>query len=227
MCLPAKIANVRFPFGVLFAAALFLYAIPSKSQDVPKAMLFAGYTYLHGLPTDERVSLNGWAAGFDLKLTRRLGLALDVTGAYGASSVITGSFQIVPSEPGSSIVTVPTVSVGRTQVSILKHSILLGPEFRVWQQRRATVTLIAGIGVARYTLDSPMFLFSSLNTKPELAASNGFASGGGVGVDVRLTRRVSYRLLQSRFVAARIDFGNSGWQRSIQLATGLVIDLLK
>lgn len=218
---------MRFPIGILFAAVLFGGATAAKSQNVPKPTIFTGYSYMHGLPTDQRVSLNGWAAGFDLNLTRRLGLAVDVTGDYGASSVITGSFQVVPSEPGSSIVTVPTVSVGRTQVSILKHSILLGPEFRVWQKRRATVTLMAGIGVARYTLDSPVFLFTSLNTKPELAASNGFASGGGVGVDVRLTRRVSYRLLQSRLVAAWIDFGNSGWQRSIQLATGLVIDLMK
>ena len=211
---------------MLFAAALFGYAIPSKSQDVPRAILFTGYSYMHGLPTDERVSLNGWAAGFDLNLTRRFGIAVDVTGDYGASSVVTGSFQIVPSEPGSSVVSVPTVSMGRTQVSILKHSLLVGPEFRVWQKQRATVTLMAGIGVAHYTFDSPVFLFTSGNTKPELPASNGFASGGGVGVDVRLTRHVSYRLLQSRFVAARIDFGNSGWQRSIQLATGLVIDLL-
>ena len=218
---------MRFSVGVLFAAALFGHAIPSRSQDVPEAMLFTGYSYMHRLPTDERVSLNGWAAGFDLNLTRRLGIAVDVTGDYGASSVITGSFQIVPSEPGSSVVSVPTVSVGRTQVSILKHSLLLGPEFRVWQKRRAIVTLMAGIGVARYTLDSPVFLFTSGSTKPELPARTGFASGGGVGVDVRLTRRVSYRLLQSRFVAARGDFGNSGWQRSIQLATGLVVDLMK
>jgi hypothetical protein len=206
---------------------LFGYATAAKSQDVPKATLFAGYSYMHGLPTEERVSLNGWAAGFDLNLTRRLGIAVDLSGDYGASSVVTGSFQIVPSQPGSSTVSVPTVSVARTEVSILKHSILLGPEFRVWQKRRATVTLMAGIGAARYTLDSPVFLFTSLNTKPELAASNGFASGGGIGVDIRLTRRVSYRLLQSRFVAARVEFGNSGWQRSIQLATGLVIDLVK
>lgn len=163
---------------MLFAAVLFGYATPSKSQDAPKATLFTGYSYGHGLPTDERVSLNGWAAGFDLKLTRRLGLAVDVTGDYGASSVITGSFQIVPSEPGSSLVSVPTVSVGRTHVSILKHAILLGPEFRVWQRRRATVTLMAGIGVARYTLDSPVFLFAPLNTKPELAAGNGFSIRG-------------------------------------------------
>ena len=220
---------MRPSVGVLFAAALFGYAIPSKGQDVPKAALFTGYSYMHGLPTDERVSLNGWAGGFDLNLTRRLGIAVEVTGDYGASSVITGSFQIVPSEPGSSVVSVPTVSMGRTRLSILKHSFLFGPEFRVLQKSRATLTLIGGVGAARYTLDSPVVfsLASSGNAKPQLPASNGFASGGGVNVDVRLTRRVSYRLIQSRFVAARVEFGNSGWQRSIQLATGLVIDLLK
>jgi|SRR5579871_6382092 len=207
-----------------FAVALFGYAIPSKGQDVPRVMLFTGYSYMQGLPIDERASLNGWAAALDFNLTRRFGVAVDVTGDYGTSSVITGLFQIVPIEPGSSVVNLGGVSVGKTQLSILKHSFLLGPEFRLWYKRRATVTLMAGIGAARYTLDSPVYLFTSDNSRPQLPASNGFTSGGGVSVDIRITRRISYRLLQSRFAAARVDFG---WQRSVQLATGLVIDLLK
>jgi len=200
---------------MFFAIALFGNAIPSRSQDVPKVSLFTGYSYVHGLPTDEKVSLNGWAATLDFNVTRRFGVALDVTGDYGASSVITGSFQIAPTEPGSSFVTVPTVSVGRTQVSILKHSFILGPEFRLLQKPRATVTLMAGIGAARYTLDSPVFLFTSANTKPELPASNGFATGGGVSVDVRLTRRISYRLLHralSRRGSTSVGSESFSWQ---------------
>jgi len=84
------------------------------------------------------------------------------------------------------------------------------------------VSLLAGIGVARYTPDSPVFFSVSANAQPRLPARNGFASDAAVNADVRLTNRISYRLLQARFIAADLDLG---WQRSVQLATGLVFDL--
>jgi hypothetical protein len=215
---------VRFSVGVLLTAALCTFATPGYCQDFPKATLFTGYSYMHGLPTDETVSLHGWAAGFEYNLSRRFGLAANVTGDYGASSAIVGTFLF--GTLGYSLVSGPTFSTGITKLSVVKHSVLLGPELRLSPQKRTTVTMMAGIGAARYTLDSQGFIFFSTSGSdtPHLPASNAFAAGGGVSVDIRLTRRVSYRLIQSRFIAANLD---AGWQRSIQLATGLVVDLLK
>ena len=210
---------------LLLPVALCICAIHAECQDVPKLTLFAGYSYMHGLPTGDAVSLNGWAAGLVFNLTRRLGVAANVSGDYGASSVITGAFLLVPTAPGSPIVSVSTVAVGRTQVSAVKHSFLFGPEFRLWHKRRATVRLMAGIGAVRHTLDGPVYIFDpSGDTKPGLPSSTGFATYGGVSADVRLTNRISYRLLQFNLVAARRDLG---WQRNVQLATGLVLNLVK
>ena len=212
--------RLRIPLPV----ALCICAIHAECQDVPKLTLFTGYSYMHGLPTGDAVSLNGWAATLAFNLTRRIGVAANVTGDYGASSVISGAFTLVPTTPGSPIVSVPSVTVGVTQVSVVKHSLLFGPEFRLGQKRRATVSLRAGIGAARHTLDGPVYFESSGDAKPGLSSSTGFAASGGVIADVRLTNRISYRLLQSNFVAASLDFG---WQRSVQLATGWVLNLAK
>ena len=84
---------------------------------------------------------------------------------------------------------------------------------------------MAGIGAVRHTLDGPVYIFDpSGDTKPGLPSSTGFATYGGVSADVRLTNRISYRLLQFNLVAARRDLG---WQRNVQLATGLVLNLVK
>ena len=213
---------MRFSAGLLVTAVLSISAIPGRCQDFPKATLFTGYSYMHGLPTDETVPLHGWAAGLEYNLTRRVGLAANVTGDYGASSAFVAILQ--SGTRTGNFVSLPTFAIATTKVPVRKHSILLGPELRLSPQKRTTVTIMAGIGAARCTLDSAVFVFDPESNTPRLPASNAFAAGGGVSVDLRLTRRISYRLVQSRFIAANLD---AGWQRSIQLATGLVVDLLR
>ena len=180
---------------------------------------------MNGLPAGNAVSLNGWTADLTFRLARRLGLAARTSGGYGGAAVITGSFGLVPVAPGSTTVTVPTVTVGITRVAVVKHLLVAGPEFRLWQKRRLSVGVMAGIGAARFTPDSPVFLFVSLGEpSPTLQARAGFAGCGAASVDITLSDRVSYRLLQPGWLV--VQAGN-GWKHSIQLATGLVIRLTR
>jgi hypothetical protein len=179
---------------------------------------------MHGLPTGDTVSLNGWAGGLVLNLTRRIGIAANITGNYGSASAITGSFQIQSTAPGPRLVNLPNVLVGRAQVAISKHSLLVGPNFRLWSRGRRSMSIMTGIGFARYRPDSPLFFFVSANAEPRLPDKNGLAADADVSADLRLTHRISYRLIQSRFIAAHLVFG---WQRSVQFATGLVVDVGK
>jgi hypothetical protein len=198
----------------------------ASGQNVPRLTLFSGYSFMHGLPTGDTVSLNGWAAELTLNLTRRLGFAANLSGDYGSSSVLTGTYTGgQPISPGSSFVTVPTVTLGRTQVGLSSHNLLFGPEFRPLQNRRAAISFNAGIGAVRATLSSPVFIAEFVGqTKPTIKPRVGFASGGGVSAEIRFTERIAYRVIQFRFIGGHFDFA---WQRSLQLATGVVVNLAK
>ena len=180
---------------------------------------------MHGLPSSNTVPLNGWAAELTFNPTRRLGLAANFSGDYGSSLAIIDAFTLIPTSPGSSFVTIPTVTTGLTRVRVANHSLLLGPEFRLVQNRRTAVSFTAGIGAARSTLNNPVVFFATAGqTEPKLPPSVGFATGGGVSVDVRLTEHAAYRVVEFRFTAGNLDFG---WQRSVQLGTGLVFKLAR
>ena len=209
----------------ILAVALCACATHASGQNVPRMTLFTGYSYMHGLPTSDTVSLNGWAAELTVNLTRRLGLAGNFSGDYGSSSAITGVFTAAPISSSSGFVYLPTVTVGQTQARVTNHALLFGPAFRLVQNRRTAISLTAGIGAARATLNSPVFIFGSVaQTRATLLPVTGFAAGGGVSADIRLTERIAYRAVQFRFIGADCDFG---WQRSLQLATGLVVYLAK
>jgi hypothetical protein len=114
---------------------LALCATHASGQNVPRLTLFTGYSYMHGLPASDTVSLNGWDAEVRIKLTRRLGLAANFGGNYGSSSAITGAFTLQPISPGPPIVSLPTVTIGRTRVRVQHYFLLFGPQFRLFQNR--------------------------------------------------------------------------------------------
>jgi hypothetical protein len=201
--------------------ALYACTTHASGQNVPRLTLFTGYSYMHGLPTGDTVSLNGWAAELTVNLTRRLGLAGNFSGGYGSSSAITGALAAAPISSG--FVFLPPVTIGQTQARVTNHTLLFGPEFRLVQNRRTAIRLTAGIGAARATLNNPVFIFVA-QTRPTLLPVTGFAAGGGVSADIRLTERIAYRAVQFRFIGGDCDFG---WQRSFQLATGVVLYLAK
>ena len=199
-------------------------AIKTNAQDPPRLALFTGYSYMHGLPRSDTVSLNGWAAEITLNVTRRFGVAANVSGDYGSSSAMTFVWTPGPFTPGgSTLVRPPTMTMEQTRLGVVNHYLLLGPEFRVVQTRRATVSLTAGIGAARSTLDDPTFFFvSSSGPEPTFPRSIGLAVGGGVNAEMRIAKHIAYRIMQFRYFAANSDYG---WRRSLQLATGLVATL--
>ena len=121
----------------------------------------------------------------------------------------------------SSDVSYTTPIIGAPITGTLKLDQVIFDGKMMYQVKPGT-KFMTGIGFARYRPDSPLFFSVSANSEPRLPARNGFASDAGVSADVRLTHRISYRLLQSRLIAAHLDFG---WQHGVQLATGLVFDV--
>jgi hypothetical protein len=195
-------------------AALCVCAVRARAQEAPRFTVFGGYSFMHAVPGDNGVSLNGWAADATINLTRRFGVAASFSGEYRPTSV-----YVLPAiMPGSSVVSAGSFAA-LSQSSVVKHSALIGPEFRPLNNRHLVVRFAGGVGPARSTRDGWVFGFLSSTASP---SSTGVAVGGGASADVRLTKRLAYRAVQFKFIARHSDFG---WQRSIQLATGLVLNL--
>jgi hypothetical protein len=211
---------------LLVPLALIYSTTQADSQDIPRLALATGYSYMHALPADGAVSLNGWTARLMFKVTPRIRLAAQADGGYGETPALAAFFMLPPQNPGPpSAVPFPTSSVYWTQTGIKKHSLAFGPEVQLWRKRGITVNALAGAGVARGNTDAAVFFFmTSPDLKPTMPSYTGFLGSGGVSADVRLTDRLSYRLLQPEFVVTRLG---SGWQWNVRCATGLVLNLAR
>jgi len=69
---------------VLFAVFLLGLAAVAAAQDVPKAELFGGYSYLRcDAEGNSDCNLNGWNASIAINANKYLGIVGDFTGVYG------------------------------------------------------------------------------------------------------------------------------------------------
>jgi len=66
---------------VIIAAAAVCLAAPARAQDVPRAEVFAGYSYAHVGEEDLRY---GWNLAVGYNLNRRLAVVVDASGQYGS-----------------------------------------------------------------------------------------------------------------------------------------------
>lgn len=64
-----------------------LLSFPLTAQDYPKALVFAGYQYLHLGGSDPTVNANGWNASLTGNFNHWLGLTADFSGAYKTINV--------------------------------------------------------------------------------------------------------------------------------------------
>ncbi len=208
-----------------FAALAALALVPASGEDLPRVELFGGYSYMHHMPTNGSVSLNGWKAGLKLNVTPRVGLLSDVGGNYGEAQAVYGAAFTFVSSSGA--VLQERVTLYPEPPNIRKYSLLFGPEFRLARRARLAFSARALAGVAHGTLDAPVYFISSLFPPASLAlpTKTSFAASFGGSVDVRLTDHMSYRLIQPELVLTRL--GYSGTERNLRLSTGLVFRFSK
>jgi len=63
------------------------------------------------------------------------------------------------------------------------------------------------------------------NSNSGFNIGNGFAGSAGGGVDVRITRRFSWRILQTDYMLTRVPNGSTNIQNNIRFTTGIVMRL--
>ena len=229
-----------------FALLLFLIA-PALSvglfaQDAPTLELFGGYSYMR-TPEDFRApgvnqgNVNGWQLAFKANLSSRLGLVLDGSGDYG-SVPTTQSIRVYggpdSEPPGSSM-----LLLEHQTTNFRQHTVLFGPEVRVFNSRRIIVDLRSLAGVAHggemslssYFKLTPQQMYTTLDSPSQTK----FAASMGGSIGVPISQRIVLRLMEAEVRFVRFGGGytqpdvilqpipnRAGYGRELRLSTGVV-----
>ncbi len=202
------------PFSAL--CFLFFLTLPTLAQDYPRAELFTGYTYLRtGQATIDltQVGLAGTASrnrgdheGFNIALTGNfhpnIGIVADFGGYYGRITYSVNSPLLTDS----------------MNIRSRYYTFLFGPQFYV---RGGRVMLFARsmAGIARGNQSAEIL------GRKLFEPQNAFAFASGAGLDVKLSARVSIRVIQGDYIMSRLaqvsGMGNDT-QHNFRFSTGIV-----
>jgi hypothetical protein len=206
----------------LFPLALISCAAPAWCLETPKLTLFAGFSHEHGISTSWD-GLNGWTAGLGMRLTPRIRLTANAAGEYGAVRILGGVISV--SDPVSRFTDTSGTRLYVTGANVHRYSLRFGPEFCVWRGRSVAINLMVGVGVVHGAPGRVFLIYDPTGSfSLKLPTSFGFSASGGASADLRLSRRISWRLIQSEFVGDRLDYG---WERGVRFSTGLVFGLAR
>jgi hypothetical protein len=191
----------------------------SKAQDTrtPKVELFVGYTYWWGVPghADNRIAeMNGASASVAYNFSSYLGLAADVGGfkidSLYFSSLGAGSAPARVVDADSNVLT-----------------FLIGPRVSFRSHTRLTPFLQVLVGAAQADTVTVTGCTAPIYSCVPLPRETAFAFTAGGGLDLRLNRRIAWRVFQAEFLLTRFDdpalaIPKAGWQTNMRLSTGLV-----
>jgi hypothetical protein len=208
--------------GAWLVALVLSGLLPAGAQnDRPRGELFAGYSHARikgvGFPT--RQSANGWAANLTINVHEHFGFTAEFARQYGHVPVLRVCQAAQP-----------------CQARFASHQLLLGPRFAV-RTRLFTPFAHALVGLFNTEVSSIAYLLRPPPLPPPVATIPGssetdFAMAFGGGLDVNLTRRVAWRLLQADYLAVR-SFGPTRffgapqperfWQHNLRIESGFVL----
>ena len=211
-------------------ACLILFAIHMAAQDIPKAEVYGGYTYLRFNATApvNAFSANGGQGSFQYNFTHWLGFVAELGGVHNASLTVAGSQTLHPDQTAFTYLFGPRFSINKGGV-VSPFFEFFGGGFHNSRSFNLPNSLFAsGIppsitGVTVTNLGNGTSKFASTQNAAALAL--------GGGVDIRLSHRIALRPIEldyvptnfSRFnipgLPGRINTAN--WQNNLRYSAGL------
>jgi outer membrane protein OmpA-like peptidoglycan-associated protein len=176
----------------------------------PKVELFLGYSYIRAVPSpsaDNRLAwLNGGSASIAFNLNRYLGIVGDFGGFDDSELRLLGTSPVqIPDSSGT------------------VFTYLFGPRISFRNQSRITPfihVLAGGIHASDVTLSG----CSGVACTP-LPLENSFAMTAGGGLDVRVHRHLSIRIIQAEYLMTRFEdrtTAATASQNDMRLSSGIV-----
>jgi len=188
---------IRLAFGtaVLLCSALMGSAQSPNPDEYPKVEVFVGYSAL-GEANGRGISFGPNAfvganysaakAGFETSIIRNFSKRFGIKGDFSAHfNNQSGSGPITSCTPACTTVTQDF------QLKTRVYNFLAGPEFKARNSTRFTpfAHVLGGVAHTSATFTTPGPTFNLLLKKSD----NSFAMALGGGIDIRATRRVSFR----------------------------------
>ena len=179
--------------------AMAAAAILSTAAMAQSSSVFGGFSYLRNSrdlfssPSGSS-DLMGWQASYTYKIVPRFGITADFGGNYASARSsfygATGTYQ--------------------------QHTFLGGPEAKLLTDGRFQVGVRA---LAGFVSANNPYADYRYDYRGDGGRTRAFAASFGGNVDVKITDRVSYRLVQPEYLLTR--FGNSV-QNGFRVSTGFV-----
>lgn len=190
----------------IFTAVLLITScVPAMAQDAPDVEVFGGYSFFK---SDGGGSLHGWNASIAGNFSQSFGIVLDLSGHYG-----TQSLRADFSDPDF-----PATIIASAEANSKLHMILAGPRFSYRKHEKITPFAHAMFGGTR--LNTKATLSFGNITREISAADTAFTAVFGGGLDFKLNKNISLRLIQADYVLTR--FGGDT-QSNARLSVGIVL----
>jgi hypothetical protein len=214
-------------------AAAFSIAAIASAQETPHYEFFAGgsFLFVHSAgseltqlldmssdkyqPHNMNFQLYGWEGTVVENVNSWLGGEIDVGGFYNSPDA---SFLFPASELAS-----PSPNFSKTVPVILRNqSLLFGPRF-TWRQRGPVVLFVHlpfGVAFTNESLSEAAVVASNFEVLPigTIKSSRGLAFAPGVGIDVRLNRKLMFRPIQVDYMITHL-YGER--QDNVRVSAGI------
>jgi len=183
----------------LLALAVFLFPVWLPAQDVPKAEVFGGYSYLH----TGGQGFNGFDAQYTYNQSEGLSITGDVSGEYAGQSVNVGG-------------------VGGASAHAHAYTFLVGPSFAYRKEDKFVPFAHFLIGIAHGSGSAQTnILGQNINVS---TSDTGFGLALGGGVDYELNDSWAVRPVQIDYVSVNVGGGHAN---AFRYAVGLVYKISK
>jgi len=188
------IIRLAFSTALLLCLALVASAQSTKPDEYPKVEVFVGYSALgeangRGIsfaPNSSVPANYNAEAGFETSVIRNFSKHFGIKGDFSAHfNNESASGLLTFCNPGC------TTATQTFQLKTRVYNFLAGPEFKARNSTRFTpfAHVLAGVAHTSATFTSPGPTFNLLLKKSD----NSFAMGLGGGLDIRASKRVSFR----------------------------------
>ncbi len=187
--------------------------LQDSDSGFPRFEWFLGYSFWRAMPASQgnRIGyLHGGSTSFAFNVNRYLGLVADF-GGYDNSRI-----------------TLLNPTASRTLDSNGRaYTYLFGPRFSYRRYERITPFIQGLIGGATATAVTISGCTSDASCTP-LPSENSVAAAVGVGLDIKLTRHLAWRLIEGDFLVTNFrdpfitDADQQRWQKNVRLSSGLL-----
>jgi opacity protein-like surface antigen len=177
---------------ILMCSGAFAWAQNASTDEYPKVEIFAGFSALGENPRDIRLGGLSFGEGYATPTGFEASVIRNFTRHIGLKGDFSAHFKN-DSNRGALTLCTPTCTTATQdfEVKTRVYNFLVGPEFKARNSTRFTpfAHLLGGVAHTSANFTTPGPTFNLLLKRSD----TGFAMALGGGLDIRATRRVSFR----------------------------------